>query len=117
MTLLAKGPTVSSVEDNGSTPFKETLPKDVFNPINLFQAEGTRTEPPVSVPKLAAHKPLAKATPDPEEEPPGTRGLSFIIAFSGVIKLLFVPIPPKANSTVAVFPNCISPAFFANETT
>ena len=114
--LFVRGPTVSREEDRGKTPSKEILPNEVFNPINLFQAEGILTDPPVSVPMLAAHKLLAKATPDPAEDPPETLGQSFIMAFSGILKLLFVPSPPKANSTVDVFPNWIRPDFFAKET-
>jgi hypothetical protein len=39
--------------------------------VTLQACEGKRIEPPVSEPVLAKHMPLAVATPEPDEEPPG----------------------------------------------
>ena len=38
-----------------------------------FSAAGIRTEPPVSEPSAAGAKAAATATPEPLDEPPGTR--------------------------------------------
>jgi hypothetical protein len=43
---------------------------------------GTRTDPPVSVPKAKSASPQATAEAEPLEEPPGTR--SGAAGFSGV---------------------------------
>ena len=44
-----------------------------LRPTILPKAAGTRPDPAVSVPSAKVTIPDATATPDPEEEPPGTR--------------------------------------------
>src|ERR1700756_6012684 len=67
------GPTVSRDGASGYTPFTDTRPQVVLRPATPQQEAGTRTEPPVSVPNPMSASPVATATADPLDEPPGTR--------------------------------------------
>lgn len=79
---FANTPTVSSVGANGMTPATEINPCDGRQPQMPQLLDGTRTEPPVSVPSAKSTSRHATADADPLEEPPGTRfGAA---AFSGV---------------------------------
>ena len=49
-TSRAIGPTVSKLGERGQTPSREIRPHVVFRPAVPQQAEGIRTEPPVSLP-------------------------------------------------------------------
>src|SRR5215470_13259710 len=55
------------------TPQRETRPYVGFSPTTPQNAAGWRIDPPVSVPRLAAHRPAATAAELPPELPPGTR--------------------------------------------
>ena len=50
-----------------------TRPKVGFRPTVPHRAEGTRIDPPVSVPIEAAHRPAAIATAEPALDPPEMR--------------------------------------------
>jgi len=49
-TSRAIGPTVSKLGESGQTPSREIRPHVVLRPAVPQQAEGMRTEPPVSLP-------------------------------------------------------------------
>src|SRR5580692_4767331 len=78
-------------------------PKVVFKPTTPQQAAGTRIEPAVSVPKATSALPLATATADPLDEPPGM-SLCLLSGFFGVLKYSFKPEGATANSLRFVFP-------------
>ncbi len=65
---------------------------------------GMRTEPAVSVPSARQAVPLISETPAPELEPPGVRCAWLSQGLRGAPQWALVPSPPKANSTVWVFP-------------
>ena len=88
-----------------------------FKPVKPQYAEGSRTDPPVSLPVAQLANPLATATPEPEEDPPGTLGYFISQGFHGVPMCSFVPHPPKAHSTVLVLPIAIPPASSSRRTT
>ncbi|MNP67606.1 hypothetical protein D3C76_1634580 [compost metagenome] len=71
--LAAKGPTQSREVCAGITPTRLMRPKVGLKPNTPQQAAGTRTEPPVSVPREKSQRPAATAAAEPLEEPPGTR--------------------------------------------
>ena len=52
---------------------RHPAPYVVLRPTTPQHAAGTRTEPPVSVPNATSASPVATATADPLEDPPGTR--------------------------------------------
>src|SRR5690606_30696595 len=83
-TSRASGPIVSKVGESGIVPFSGTRPAVVLRPTNPFQAAGMRTEPPVSVPIEPAQRPRARATPAPDDEPPGARSIVSSKALAGV---------------------------------
>ena len=58
----------------------------VFKPTMPQQAAGTRIDPAVSVPKAISAIPLATATAEPHEEPPGMRARMKLNGFLGVPK-------------------------------
>ena len=64
----------------------------------------------MSLPVAQLASPLATATPEPEEDPPGTLASFKSHGFHGVPICSFVPQPPKAHSTVFVFPITMPPA-------
>src|SRR5690348_2105603 len=72
-TLLAIGPTESSVLLSGKAPSVGTRWRLGLRPTRPQSPAGIRTEPPVSVPIAISHMPSATATGAPAEEPPGTR--------------------------------------------
>lgn len=65
---------------------------------------GRRTEPAVSEPSAIKAEPSRNDTPAPELEPPGTRWWLSSQGLRGVPQWALRPTPPKANSTVWVFP-------------
>ncbi len=67
---------MSTERHAGTIPVAEILPTVGFSPTMLPNAAGTRPEPAVSVPSATGTMPAATATPEPEEEPPGTRPAS-----------------------------------------
>src|SRR5450432_177000 len=102
------GPTVSRCSGSiGNTPSVETKPWVVFKPTTPQQAAGTRIEPAVSVPKATSAIPLATATADPHEEPPGISFRQPLSGLVGVPKYSLKPEGATANSLMFVLPtNC-----------
>src|SRR3546814_19290072 len=90
-------------------------PRLGFRPTTPHRAAGMRTDPPMSVPSASGTQPVATATPEPPDEPPGVR-----VASQG---LLVTPqrgldvVPAWANSRVVVFPTRIAPAPARRRTT
>ena len=74
ITDLVIGPGVSNVSDSGIIPSVGKQDLLTFNPVKPQNAAGKRMDPPVSVPVAQTLRPAVTATPEPEEEPPGTRG-------------------------------------------
>ena len=70
--VRASGPVQSSDADSGITPSVGTRPQVGFSPTSPHIAPGCRKEPPVSVPSEPATRRAATATPEPDDEPPGT---------------------------------------------
>ena len=104
------GPGVSRVCARGRTPWQLTRPNVTLRPVSPFQADGIRTEPPVSVPMAHGARRAPTATPEPELLPPGARWMARSQGFQGVPICRFVPHAPIANSTVRVLPSTMSPA-------
>ena len=107
-TLLAIGPTESSVLLNGKAPSVGTRCRLGLKPTRPHKDAGMRTEPPVSVPMAMSHMPSATATGAPAEEPPGTRLRSR--GLPGVPKCGLAPMPEKANSVMLVLATITAPA-------
>ena len=81
-TVRVIGPAVSWSAVIGMTPYRLMRPIVGRIPTSMFALDGLMTEPPVSVPTLAAQK-LA-AVPMPELEPPvGSAGLPSKVASRG----------------------------------
>src|SRR2546426_866840 len=72
-TVLVIGPTWSIVQASVVTPRLLTNPYVGFRPTIPLKQEGTRIDPPVSVPMAARHMSDETAAPDPALEPPGCR--------------------------------------------
>ena len=114
-TLWAIGPAVSRVVEIGAMPRPETRPTVGRKPKTPHSADGTRTEPPVSVPSAAGTRPAATATPEPPLLPPGIR--------SGAHGLRAVPVTalwvvmPSASSCMLVLPAISAPALRSRSTT
>ena len=72
-TVVASGPTESSVVDSGWTPSRGTRCAVGLKPTSPQNAAGIRQEPPVSVPMPANAIRSATDTAAPEEDPPGIR--------------------------------------------
>ena len=73
-----------------------------FKPIIPQKSAGCLTEPPVSLPKLAMHKPACTATALPPDEPPGT--LVSSNAFKTFPYAEFSLVLPIANSSQLQLP-------------
>ena len=101
-TSAAIGPTVSRLGANGRTPASGIRPQVVFSPQIPQQAAGIRIDPPVSVPYPTVASPVATATADPLEEPPGTSEASS--GFTGVPNQGLIPVTPSASSCRFVRP-------------
>src|SRR5688572_10939936 len=70
--LSARGPIVSSVNDNGMAFARLTRPYVGLRPVTPQKCAGRRIEPPVSEPSAAGVIRAATPVPDPEDEPPVT---------------------------------------------
>src|SRR5579862_7473510 len=90
------------------TPKRETRPYVGFRPTTPQNAAGRRTEPPVSVPSAAWHSPAATATPEPPDDPPGTRARSHGLRVTPSPE--FSVDEPIANSSQLSLPTMTAPA-------
>ena len=99
---------VSSDWQAGTMPMAEMAPTVGFSPTMLPNAAGTRPEPAVSVPRAISTIPAATATPDPDEDPPGT--CAALNTLRGVPYGLRTPTRPVANWSRLVLPNSSAPA-------
>jgi hypothetical protein len=91
-TSLAIGPTVSMLGARGHTPVSGIRPQVVLRPAIPQHAAGIRIDPPVSEPYETSASPLATATAEPLDEPPGTRSGSS--GLTGVPKAALIPLIP-----------------------
>src|SRR5882757_1425547 len=110
----ASGPTVSVVGDSGNTPVRGTTPAVGLSPVSPHHADGSRTEPPTSVPSPNGTTRDATTAAVPVDEPPAQR--------SGSHGLRQAPKrggcgPPTANSVVASLLIGIAPASSSRRTT
>src|SRR5258708_36945246 len=101
-TVRAKTEIVSTDRQAGTVPVAEIAPTVGFSPTMLPNAAGTRPEPAVSVPRAISTIPAATATPDPDEDPPGT--CAPLNTFRGAPYGLRTPTRPVANSSRLVLP-------------
>ena len=69
-------------------------PMVTFSPVSPQNDDGSRTDPPVSVPIAHGAIRAATATPDPLLEPPGVRAVAMSQGFHGVPMCWLVPQPP-----------------------
>ena len=109
------GPTVSKVPQSGTDPATDKRPWVVLNPVISFQADGIRTDPPVSEPIPAAARPKATEAAAPDDDPPGTTSGSFTLGEVAVIG--FRPRPENAISDRCVLPRQTRPAAVALRST
>src|SRR3984957_7908754 len=107
-TSAPRAPTVSSDGASGYTPLTEIRPYAVFSPVTPQQAAGMRTEPPVSVPNATSASPVATATADPEDDPPGSRRGSRGLV--GVPDQWLTPLADQHSSVSPVLPTIRAPA-------
>src|SRR3954471_16795880 len=115
VTSMPSGPTVSMEAASGYTPSSGIRPQVVFRPVIPQQAAGIRTEPPVSVPRATSASPVATATAEPLDEPPGIRRGSS--GFGGVPSHGVIPLADQHNSVRLVLPTIRAPARRAAATT
>ena len=66
-------PIVSSVGANAIAPLVETRPAVGFQAVTPQAWAGMRTEPAVSDPNAKNAEPLATATAEPDDDPPGIK--------------------------------------------
>lgn len=79
-----------------------------LNPATPQNADGMRTDPPVSVPRASGTIPAATATALPLLDPPDIRSRSCGLRTGPFTDTS--PVPPNANSCVPVFPTMTAPA-------
>ncbi len=91
-TSRAIGPTVSMLGASGHTPASGIRPHVVLRPAIPQHAAGIRIEPPVSDPYETSASPLATATAEPLDDPPGTRSGSS--GLTGVPNAVLIPLIP-----------------------
>ena len=80
----------------------------VFRPAVPQHADGIRTDPPVSEPRATSASPVATATAEPLEDPPGIRLASS--GLTGVPNQGLVPMGSIASSCRLVLPTIRAPA-------
>src|SRR5580692_93773 len=114
-TSAPSGPTVSRDGASGYTPCTGTRPQVVLRPTTPQQAAGIRTEPPVSVPSATSASPVATATAEPLDDPPGRRRGSS--GFTGVPDQVFVPTADQHSSVRFALPTMAAPERRAAATT
>src|SRR5919197_1145473 len=113
-TVRAIGPTVSKLGQSGKTPSVETRPQLGFRPTTPQHAAGSRTEPPVSVPRPRSQSPAASAAALPPDEPPAIRpGRAgfWTVPYHG-----FWLVVPQANSCRFALPTTTAPASTSRST-
>src|SRR5262249_2715450 len=71
--LRASSPMQSRKGAKGTAPATLTAPQLGFQPVTPQQWAGIRIDPPVSEPSAITPAPLATATAEPDEDPPGTK--------------------------------------------
>ena len=91
-------------------------PNVTLSPTRPLNADGMRTEPPVSLPMPAGASRAATATPVPLDEPPGVRWVLRSHGFHGAPISGLVPQPPNANSTMCSLPSGNMPAAVSRST-
>ncbi len=110
-TVRASGPTVSKDGHSGTTPSSDSSPGVVFSPTRLFQADGVRTDPPVSDPMASGAIRCATAAADPDDDPPDTAPGSLTQGGDAVTG--FAPRPENASSVMCVLPRQTDPCSVA----
>src|SRR5579863_723063 len=90
-------------------------PYAVLRPARPQQAAGMRIDPPVSVPNATSASPVATATADPDDDPPGSRRGSS--GLTGVPDQWLMPLADQHSSVSPVLPTIRAPASRADETT
>lgn len=93
----------------GTTPSRGTSPNVVFSPTTPLQAAGTRTEPAVSVPNATSAIPVATATAEPHDDPPGISRRQPLNGLRGVPKYSLKPEGATANSLRFALPTNWTP--------
>ncbi|MNT14418.1 hypothetical protein D3C72_1494240 [compost metagenome] len=101
-TERATTPTVSSDGASCDTPPASITPAPGLNPTTPQVDAGMRTDPAVSVPSEARHKPAATATAEPLDDPPTAAAGSS--GFSGAGKCGFSAVAPQAYSAITRAP-------------
>ena len=101
--MRAIGPAWSRLQESGTTPFSETLPRVGLIVEVPEHADGIRSDPAVSVPVAAGTMRAASAAADPPLEPPAERSRLHGLPTWSVV-------PPAANSWVWRWPSRIMPA-------
>ena len=71
-TVFAICPTWSRLHERWRMPWRLTRPYVGFSPTTPTIDDGVRIDPPVSLPSEPAQRPAARATAEPELDPPGT---------------------------------------------
>src|SRR5262245_60978924 len=92
-TVGASGPIESSEVERGNPPDLDTRRAVGVKPVSPHNADGIRTEPPVSVPMAKAAMPSVTDTAAPDDEPPGMRPVERSHGLRGVSKCAFSPSP------------------------
>ena len=92
-----------------------TTPNEGLWPNTPQKADGTRTDPPMSVPISKLVMPHATAAAAPPDDPPGTRARSHGLFVVPNISLNVWKSPDHRGTLV--FPNTIAPAFLIDATT
>ena len=92
-----------------------TTPNDGLCPKTPQNADGTRTDPPMSVPISKLVMPHATAAAAPPDDPPGTRPTSHGLLVVPNISLNVWKSPD--HSGTLVLPNTMAPAFLTAATT
>src|SRR3546814_15662452 len=97
-TEAARGPIESSVQDRGRAPCAGMRAAVGLKPARLQNADGIRTEPPVSVTMAATAVPSATDTPAHDEDPPGLRPVARSQGLLALPACGLRPAPETANS-------------------
>jgi hypothetical protein len=109
------GPTVSTSSQTGNVPASGTTETPGRSPVTPHAAAGTRTEPPVSVPRARSTRPAATAAAEPLLDPPDTRSASHGLRVGPAAE--FSPVRPSANSLRLSLATTCAPAAVSRVTT